>query len=70
MTVNAGTLDRALRIVAGLALLACAWPIGFSATGWNRVGWIGVIPLLTGLFGNCPVYSLPGISTCPVRPGR
>ncbi|CAN7666103.1 DUF2892 domain-containing protein [Pseudorhodoferax sp. LjRoot39] len=62
MKTNAGTLDRTLRIVAGLALIALA------ATGtvgpWS---WIGVVPLLTGAIGNCPLYSLLGINTCRVR---
>lgn len=62
MKTNAGTLDRALRITAGLALVAAA------ATGIVGLwGWIGVVPLLTGATGNCPAYSILGISTCGVR---
>jgi hypothetical protein len=66
MSSNVGNVDRVLRIVAGLALLAFAIPLGFPQTGWNWVGWIGIVPLLTGLFGTCPAYSLLGLSTCPV----
>lgn len=62
MKTNAGTLDRTLRIVVGLALIALA------ATGTVGLwGWIGVVPLLTGAIGNCPLYSLLGINTCGLR---
>jgi hypothetical protein len=67
MTRNVGSIDRILRIVVGLALIAYAIPIGFSQTGWNWVGWIGVVPILTALVGNCPAYSLLGLSTCPIK---
>ncbi|HSM29143.1 MAG TPA: DUF2892 domain-containing protein [Woeseiaceae bacterium] len=59
---NEGTIDRVLRVVAGAALVSLVF-VG-PETPW---GWIGVVPLVTGLLGNCPVYSLLGISTCPVR---
>lgn len=62
MTTNEGKLDRTLRIVAGLAL------IGLAATGTvGTWGWIGVVPLLTGAFGFCPLYTVLGINTCPAR---
>jgi hypothetical protein len=62
MKTNSGTLDRTLRIVAGLALIALA------ATGTVGLwGWIGVVPLLTGAIGNCPLYSVLGINTCGLR---
>lgn len=64
MTRNMGSLDRILRFVVGIALIAYAIPIGFPSTGWNWVGWIGVVPLVTSLVGNCPAYSLTGMSTC------
>ena len=67
MTSNVGMIDRVVRIVVGLLLIAYAIPIGFAPSGWNWVGWIGIIPLVTGLFGICPLYSLLGISTCPLR---
>lgn len=67
MSTNVGGLDRVLRILVGLALLAWALGIGVPRTEWSWLGWIGVIPLATGLFGYCPLYSLPGVATCPVR---
>jgi hypothetical protein len=59
-----GTIDRALRVVIGVILIAYAIPIGFSSTGWNWVGWIGVVPLLTAFVGVCPLYRMIGLSTC------
>jgi hypothetical protein len=64
MTRNMGSLDRILRFVVGIALIAYAIPIGFPSTGWNWVGWIGLVPLVTALVGNCPAYTLTGMSTC------
>ena len=59
MQANVGTIDRALRIIVGLAL------IGLTATGHIGVwGWIGVVPLATGIFRFCPAYTLLGASTC------
>ena len=63
MHANIGTTDRVARIVVGLLLIAYAIPFGFPATGWNWVGWIGVIPILTAVVGVCPAYSLFGLST-------
>jgi hypothetical protein len=63
MSRNVGNIDRAVRIVVGVALIAFAIPIGFPDMGWNWLGWIGIGPLLTGLVGNCPAYSLVGLST-------
>jgi hypothetical protein len=58
-------LDRAVRIVLGAALL---WYAVFAApTGYNWIGWIGVVPILTALAGYCPLYSLLGLSTCPAK---
>lgn len=67
MTRNIGQIDRIARIILGFALIAYAIPLGFSKTGWNWVGWIGVVPLLTAALGNCPLYSILGISTCPLQ---
>jgi len=67
MITNVGTVDRALRIVAGLALLAFAMGWIAPGTGFNWVGWIGVVPIITALIGSCPAYSLLGVSTCPVK---
>ena len=61
MTKNEGTLDRTLRVAAGLALIALAWSGTIGA--W---GWIGLVPLVTGAVGWCPLYSMLGIRTCPV----
>ncbi|GAP34722.1 hypothetical protein ISF6_5430 [Piscinibacter sakaiensis] len=59
---NEGTLDRVLRIVTGLVLLALA--ATGSVGAW---GWIGLVPLATGLMGWCPLYTVLGIRTCPNR---
>ena len=59
---NVGPVDRALRIVAGLGLLSLVF-LG-PKTPW---GWLGLIPLATALVGSCPLYTLLGLSTCPVR---
>ena len=62
MKANEGTIDRALRVIAGLVLnrLAASGTVGV----W---GWIGVVPLLTGLIGFCPAYAIFGLSTCPIK---
>lgn len=63
MTRNEGMIDRVVRVVAGLALIAS--PLGLYGPDYASVwGWIGVVPLLTGLVGVCPAYSLVGIKTC------
>jgi hypothetical protein len=59
MQKNVGTLDRALRIVAGLALIALA--ASGTIGPW---GWIGAVPLATGLLSWCPAYTLLGIRSC------
>jgi hypothetical protein len=63
VSLNVGFFDRLARIVVGVALLAFALGYLAPGTGWNWVGWIGVIPILTALVGTCPLYSLLGIST-------
>lgn len=67
MAKNVGCIDRAVRIVIGVVLIAYAIPLGFPVTGWNWVGWIGVVPLGTALLGYCPAYSLFGLSTCAAK---
>ena len=63
MTRNEGLIDRSVRVLAGLALIAS--PLGFYGPDYASVwGWIGVLPLVTGLLGVCPAYSLVGINTC------
>jgi hypothetical protein len=63
MSVNVGTIDRMLRVVIGLVLIAFAVPLGFPSTGWNWIGWIGVMPIITAIVGYCPAYSVAGCST-------
>ena len=61
MNKNVGTIVRTLRIVAGLALIA------LTTTGTiGPWGWIGVVPLATGVLGWCPVYTLFGFKTCKI----
>lgn len=63
LTKNEHPVERAVRVVVGLGLVAAA------ATG--TLGWwayIGVISVITGLVGSCPLYTLLGMSTCPVKP--
>lgn len=62
MKANVGGLDRVLRIVAGLVLLA------LTAIGTIGLwGLVGIVPLATGLFRICPAYSIFGLSTCPLK---
>lgn len=64
MSKNVGTADRILRVLIGLVFIAYAIPLYFAETGWNWVGWIGVIPLITAAVGFCPLYRVVGLSTC------
>jgi hypothetical protein len=63
MTANVGMIDRTLRIVAGLVLIAIALGL-FGPAYQSMWGWINVVPLLTGLAGWCPLYTVLGIRTC------
>lgn len=65
MKFNVGGMDRILRIVIGLVLIALA---ATGTVGWW--GWLGVIPLLTGVVRFCPLYPLVGINTCPLKTKR
>jgi len=58
---NVGTIDRAVRIVVGIIGVSLVF-FG-PQTQW---GWIGLVPLLTGLFKFCPAYTLFGLNTCPL----
>ncbi|HRP74994.1 MAG TPA: DUF2892 domain-containing protein [Rhodocyclaceae bacterium] len=62
MQTNVGGIDKILRIVAGLILIA----LGIMGIGapWT---FIGVVPLVTGLMGWCPAYKLIGVNTCPLK---
>lgn len=66
MKKNVGTIDRVLRVVVGLVLIVLALtatqPIG-------AFGWLGIIPLLTGLVSFCPLYPLLRINTCSKKNG-
>lgn len=59
---NEGTIDRVLRIIVGLVLLSLVF-VG-PMTPW---GWVGIVPLATGLIGSCPVYTILGLNTCPIK---
>ncbi len=62
MAANVGGIDKILRIVVGAGL------IGATAAGLLPVwGYIGIVPLATGLMGWCPAYTLLGIKTCPMK---
>lgn len=65
MIQNVGTLDRVIRILAGTALIVASL-LGYIGA-W---GWIGVIPLATGLFRVCPAYLPFGLSTCSAKTGN
>ena len=62
MKANVGGIDRILRIVVGLVLVALA--VTGTVGLW---GWVGVVPLATGVFGFCPIYPLLGFSSCPLK---
>ena len=65
---NEGTVDRAIRVVLGLVLLALAWiALGASPFG-IVVGIVGLVLLVTGFVGFCPAYRLIGVRTCSVSP--
>ena len=60
---NEHTVERVVRVLVGLGLLAIVF-VG-PRTPW---GWLGILPLATGLSGTCPLYTVLGISTCPTTP--
>jgi hypothetical protein len=59
---NVGGIDKTLRIIIGLVLIALVF-VG-PQTAW---GWVGLVPLVTGLFGFCPLYKILGLNTCPIK---
>lgn len=61
MKLNACGIDRFARIVIGLILIGLT--LSGMIGGW---GWIGVVPLLTGIFTLCPAYTIFGLQTCPI----
>lgn len=64
MLLNEGKVDRAARVVLGVALLAAVF---VGPKTW--IGWLGLVPLVTGLVGFCPLYRLLGIRTTSERMG-
>jgi hypothetical protein len=64
---NVGGIDRVIRIVVGLALIAGYFLNPDASLRWLYL--LGIIPLATGVLGTCGIYSLIGISTCPVKRG-
>jgi hypothetical protein len=61
MSCNVGSIDRIIRILAGLALIA------WALMGGPVWAWVGVVPLATGVFKRCPAYSLLGLNTCEIK---
>ena len=63
---NVGGIDRILRIIIGAALLI--WFFADQGTGfWHWAKLIGIVPLATGLLSTCPLYSIIGLNTCPMK---
>ena len=62
MKSNMGSIDRGLRIIVGLVLVGLALT---GTVGWW--GWLGVVPIVTGALGNCPLYSIIGVNTCGTK---
>jgi len=58
MKKNIGSIERVLRIIVGLGLVI------WALKGGPVWAWIGIVPIVTGAIGNCPVYSIFGIDTC------
>jgi len=61
MKINVGSIDRILRVMGGMAL------VGWALMGGPVWAWIGIVPLATGAVGMCPLYSVLGLNTCPVK---
>lgn len=61
MSCNVGSIDRIIRILAGLTLIA------WALMGGPVWAWVGVVPLATGVFKLCPAYSLLGLNTCGIK---
>ena len=64
MKANVGGVDKILRIVVGLGLLSLILILEGNARWW---GLVGLVPLLTGLVNFCPLYTLIGVNTCPMK---
>ena len=64
MAANVGGIDRTLRIVVGIVVLALFFVLEGNARYWAL---LGIVPLFTGLFRFCPAYTLLGVNTCPMK---
>jgi hypothetical protein len=64
MNINVGVVDKVIRIIAGIAMLSLVFLLQGNVR-W--LGLIGTVPLVTGLLGYCPLYSLLGLNTCPAK---
>lgn len=62
MKKNEGKIDRLLRVIVGIGALSLVF-VGPQSL-W---GLVGIVPLVTGLAGTCPLYSILGLSTCPLK---
>ncbi len=62
---NEHSVERGLRVLLGIGLLSLAF-VG-PKTPW---GWLGLVPLATGLLGSCPLYTLLGVNTCKLAGGK
>ena len=62
---NVGSVDRMLRILVGVVLIALFFL--YPGAWWRYYALIGIVPLATGLFSTCPLYSILGVSTCPAK---
>jgi len=62
---NVGNLDRIIRVTLGVVLLALFFI--YPDASWRWFTLIGIVPLVTGLFATCPLYSIFGLSTCPIK---
>ena len=63
--VNEHVVERGVRVVIGLALIGLA--VAGQVGAW---GYIGIVPVVTGLLGSCPLYTVLGFSTCPLKAGK
>ncbi len=61
---NVGTADRVVRVIIGITLLVFLF---WSDSPWRWAGLIGIVPLLTAFLGSCPLYSVLGLTTCPLE---
>jgi Inner membrane protein YgaP-like, transmembrane domain len=59
--INEGMVDRSIRVILGVVLVSLVF-IG-PQSAW---GWIGLVPLITGIIGFCPLYKITGLNTCPL----